>query len=57
MVRGKIIFYFKVLKFNLVATEVVDPTRRSSVPVTVHLLDANDNGKNWSMGSNYTIIK
>ena len=39
---------FKVLRFNLVATEVVNPTRRNSVPVTVHLLDANDNGRQYS---------
>ena len=36
--------FIKVLKFTLVATEVTDPSRRNHVPITVHLLDANDNG-------------
>ena len=38
-------YTLKVLQFNLDATEVAYPTRSRAVPVTVHLLDANDNSK------------
>ena len=34
------------MKFFLVATEITDPSRKTRVPVTVHLVDTNDNGKN-----------